>query len=213
VLNGASMAEPPTMTPTVDPTLRTRTLETNDRNGVCFLYPLNGNTTHACTTDDQCPQFISSNSSGEFIADTSHCSSGSCTIIEDVPCGMGDAGERCCAPNCKGQLVCQDIGGDNSYCATRCDSSKSNQCSSGFTCVPFSGTTQGVCISQVVLGCSCDTNDSCTSSCVCDSDCGNTPGGGGAVDDNNCSAGGHPELWLLLLLLAVLSVRARAFTA
>ncbi len=206
VLNGAAMSEPPTMTPTVDPQLRTRTLEGNDRAGACFLYPSSGATDHPCSNSDQCPEFISSSSDNETIADRSQCVSGQCTKIEDVPCGDGDLGERCCVDNCKGQTICLPLADDQTaYCASRCDPTRSDACPDGFTCAPTS-TGGGVCVTDVVLGCDCDTNDQCTSSCACDSDCDNPPPST-ETDDNNCAAGGHLEVWSLLVVLGLFASR------
>lgn len=206
VLNGAAMSEPPTMTPTVDPQLRTRTLESNDRDGACFVYPSTGATDYACNENSDCPEFISNASSNETIVDRSRCVSSQCTKIEMVECGEGELGERCCVDNCKGQLICLALADDQTaYCASRCDPSRSNACPDGFTCAPTSGGN-GVCITDVVLGCDCDTNDTCTSTCACDSDCDNPPPSD-EVDDNNCAAGGHLELWGLLVVLGVLSGR------
>lgn len=208
VLNGASMPEPPTMTPTVDPQLRLRTLEANDRAGVCFLYPPDGNSNHACSVNDDCPEFISNVSESETIVDRSRCSDGTCTKIEDIPCGDGDNGDRCCVDNCKGALICQSlVRGQISYCVAACDPSKSAQCASGFTCTGFDGGSGGVCLSQVILGCSCDTNDDCTSTCACDSDCGSPAGDPPSADDGGCSAGGQLELWSLFAVLGVLARR------
>jgi hypothetical protein len=210
VLNGASMSEPPTMTPTVDPQLRTRTLEANDRNGACFLYPSDNNTGHSCSNDAQCPEFID-RVPEEEIVDRSRCVSGVCSKIEDVPCGDGDLGERCCTDNCKGQLICLALAEDQTaYCASRCDPSRSSACPDGFTCAPTTGDS-GVCLTDVALGCDCDTNDDCTSSCACDSDCNNPPPPSDEVDDDNCAAGGHLELWSLLAILGVLLSRRHRY--
>ncbi len=206
VLNGASMSEPPTMTPTVDPQLRTRTVELQDRNGACFLYSSDGDTRDSCSGNDQCPEFIDVVGGDEEIVDRSRCVDSQCTKIEVVLCGDGDLGERCCVDNCKGQLICLALAdGQTAYCASRCDPSRSSACPDGFTCAPTSGGN-GVCITDVVLGCDCDTNDTCTSTCACDSDCDNPPPAD-EVDDNNCAAGGHLELWGLLVVLGVLSGR------
>lgn len=203
VLDGAEMAEPPTMTPTVDPRLRTRTLEATDRDGVCFLYPVGS---RSCDADGDCPQFIEQVQTGdglkEDIADFSRCVNNTCTKIEEVPCGDGDVGDRCCTNNCKGSGSCLALAQDQtSYCVSACSSSR--PCPDGFTCAPLEGGG-GACISDVVLGCSCDVNDSCTTSCACDSDCGRMPDPTNDSDDGGgCAATQHPELWAVVAFLAV----------
>lgn len=205
VLNGASMSEPPTMTPTVDPRLRTRTLEQADRDGVCFLYPTGS---RSCDSDDECPQFIATVSDEERIVDSSRCVSDTCTKVEEVPCGDGDVGDRCCTNNCKSSLTCLALAdGQTTYCASACSSSR--PCPDGFTCAPLSGGG-GACISDVILGCSCDVNDNCTTTCACDSDCNRTPdpsdnGDGG--DDGGCAATGPSRLGPLATCLAWFSLR------
>ncbi|MEZ0314440.1 MAG: matrixin family metalloprotease [Myxococcota bacterium] len=209
VLDGAALPEPPTMTPTIDPQLRTRTLDQDDQNGACFFYPAGGGTTNPCSSDAQCPELIASLGDSEQIVDRSSCSDGACTKIEDVPCGAGNPGERCCSDNCNSGLKCQSVGGENSYCAASCNTTFPLQCPAGFTCLAFTPGTQGMCISQVLLGCACDTNDDCTPPCACDSDCGSPVTTGGArISDVGCGAGGNVALWSLLLP-ALLSKRAR----
>ncbi len=112
--NGTSLPDPPTMTPTIDPHLGTRSLAQDDMNGVCFLYPQDGNTTHNCTLDGtNCPAFIQSpegDGGSEKIVGQSNCTSGECDQIIDVQCGTGNAGDRCCSVSaCKSRThVCAD---------------------------------------------------------------------------------------------------------
>jgi uncharacterized protein (TIGR03382 family) len=212
VLNGASLPDPPTMTPTVDPHLGTRSLAQDDMNAVCFLYPQDGNSTHNCATDANCPAFIQSpqgDAGSEKIVGQSKCTSGHCDDILDVQCGSGNAGERCCTANCKSGLGCTAIDphSDMAYCSATCDVSNPN-CDSGFTCERLSTGNQGACITNVVL-CDCDaTQGTCDSGCSCDPDCSS-----GSNNNNNSSGGCNAagaSLWASSGLLGLLWLRRRA---
>ncbi len=213
VLDGAAMSEPPTMTPTVDPQLRTRSLEADDRNGACFLYPSSGATNNPCSRDAECPQFLTRNARGEeVLSDRSTCVDDVCTKIETVPCGDGNLGDRCCTNNCASSMSCLAVApGQTSYCVSSCNTSDA-KCPDGFTCVPLSGgsASRGACLTDVVLGCDCDINDSCTSSCACDSDCKHpavNPGSGGS-GDGGCAAASPTGLWGLWVVLGIYALRA-----
>lgn len=177
VLEGSSMADPPTMSPYVDPDLKTRTLTLDDKKGACFLYPQTG--AYACSAHADCPRVVEDdyNSGQEFYSANSVCSTGTCVYTEIQP-GSTPIGGFCTSDrDCSGDLFCQPLAQSGSYCAKNCTTNAS--CPSGFTCMRYSNSSGGACIDDDVLNggtpnttCDCDVSTACDGSCSCDPECG-----------------------------------------
>ena len=91
-----------------------RSLDSDDIQGVCSLYPGSGAT--GCSTDNDCPQ-------GE------RCGGGTC--IPDTQ-GEGGVGESCAVGPCAGDLVCVQGNGGEPFCTSFCSG---GDCPSGWACI------------------------------------------------------------------------------
>ena len=124
VLNGEYSTDPPTMSPSVDPYLRTRTLSADDASGACFLYPSGA---YVCGGACDCPAVVDQDYGGEFNAGRLECQGGTCAGMStggptDLPLGSNCNN----SDECSGEFFCQSVSGLGSYCAQGCTPSSSN---------------------------------------------------------------------------------------
>ena len=163
-----------------------RTLEQDDQNGACFLYPTasftGGQVCDACASDGNCGgggclQYPD----GQSYCGKSCTSDGQCpehtfcytqdginSCVSDlVRCDQG-GGQGAMGDYCWGMEVCQTgvclaLPG-NAYCSKTCNPSGTNTCGSGWSCMGEG--TSGYCIKagQVAFGGTCATHLECSTS-------------------------------------------------
>ncbi|MFW5920893.1 MAG: matrixin family metalloprotease, partial [Polyangiales bacterium] len=166
----------------------TASINADDREGICTLYPGDGGGTMGeCDIDDDCP-------SGQT------CDGGTCV---DDGSGSGSGDGTVCSPcsrssDCGGsQDYCIDYG-DDTYCGKRCTSE--SECGDGQSCVNVGGV--GQCIGGTTSDPSCDSGSSggcdidsdCTGTMICDGGSCVEPSGGAALgepcsDPDDCASG------------------------
>lgn len=142
-LGGWAANNPPTMAPKADPSLKSATIEQDDKNCICFLYPNGG---FPCSSDDDCPLVNDKNQFGEeYYAAKITCQNAICGGKSfEIPEGTGVLGQECASDfDCKKPLFCQPTG-NGSACAKNCNND--SDCGSGFTCFPYSNSPGGVCL-------------------------------------------------------------------
>ena len=139
-LDGDPM-NPPTMAPTADPYGRTASLEYDDEQGACYLYPTGS--IYACTKSTQCP-FILDNEPGsgdEYYALKLVCGASVC----QYEAGGKGIGQACNGDECADPLFCQPVTG-GSVCSKYCYTDFTS-CPSGFACFAYQGEQSlGACI-------------------------------------------------------------------
>ena len=144
-LGGWDPGNPPTMSPTADPNMKSRTPEADDFGGLCFLYP---KANFTCASTAACPLVVADGDKGEFYAGQLTCTGGLCGGFDpNAPKGTKKLGEPCAANfDCVEPMFCQPVGSGPDVCAKDCVQGSST-CPSGFTCVPYAGDPkQGVCL-------------------------------------------------------------------
>jgi hypothetical protein len=160
---------PPTMAPTADPYGKTASLEADDREGACFLYP--GNAKHACSGDYACPYVVSTNAQTgqEYYTQKLLCNAtATCEFSSSTPETKKGLGEACATQDeCVSPNFCQPLQGGEAYCAKVC-TPNGNDCPSGFDCIPYQSGVDGACIPSAggpTLGEGeyCSSNEECQS--------------------------------------------------
>jgi len=214
VIGGELKAKVPTMSPTVDPGIDTRSLTSDDQSSICFLYP---NQAFICAADCDCPTEVVSVSGNEFNAGQFRCISSQCappTPLSDQ--ALGDI----CIDNgsCLSNLFCAGTP-QGRFCAQACSLSQGN-CPSGYECKAFQGGASDaggclplarfngdhVCQSNVaaLIGCDCNATNNCDSGCLCDLDCGISTAGGCHHTPEDSAPIGAALIVFALLALAVI---------
>ena len=186
VIGGESMAEPPTMSPSILPDLKSRTLSLDDQKGICFLYP---ESTYACSSIDDCPKII--NPYDQYEGQLA-CENNGCGGVSEAS-GDGALGDSCISSSdCSGSYFCQPISDGSRYCTQDCNPNTAGSCPSGFSCVGYANANGGACIpdagsgsssssggggssgspsGETAYGCTCDLTTICDGSCHCDPEC------------------------------------------
>jgi len=146
VLGGYDPNNPPTMAPTADPFMGSRTPDADDGKGVCFLLPKDP---YTCTATSECPLVVDDYSNGEeYYAGQLQCTNGFCGGVSNViPEGDAQMGDSCVADNdCVSPLFCQQLSSGGGVCASQCQTANPN-CPSGYDCVAYSNSPgNGVCL-------------------------------------------------------------------
>lgn len=146
VLGGYSTGDPPTMAPTADPFMASRTPNADDQKGVCFLAPA---LAYSCSSDDDCPFVVDDYADGqEYYVGQIPCESGWCGgSSQQPPSGDGQLGDTCVHDNdCASPMFCQPLGDGSGVCTTQCQTASPN-CPAGFECVAYSNQPSlGVCL-------------------------------------------------------------------
>jgi len=128
VVGGESMAEPPTMAPSILPDLQSRTLSLDDQKGVCFLYP---ESTYACSNIDDCPNVI--NAYNQYEGQLA-CENNACAGVSEAT-GSGTLGDSCFSSgDCSASYFCQPTSDGSRYCTQDCNPNDAGSCPSGFEC-------------------------------------------------------------------------------
>ena len=185
-LGGWDAQNPPTMAPTADPNMKTRTPEADDIAGLCLLYP---KTLFSCATNANCPFVVADGDKGEFYAGQLTCSGGKCGGFDpNAPKGTKKLGETCATTfDCVTPLFCQSVSAGPSFCSQNCLPATPN-CPSGFTCLAYNGDPKGgacFALGTTALGSTCTAALACKSGlCV---DLGN-----GYVCSQPCTIGSCP---------------------
>jgi len=166
-LGGWPMNEPPTMAPSSDGTLKSRTLEEDDKLAACFLYP--AGETYACSDDDECPYVIDHHevSGDEYYSAKYVCESGECILDQQAGStqGLGDA----CSTSieCEGDLFCQPLSDGTAICTHLCTPGNANTCEEGYNCASYQGGGGGACVpgdpNQKSNGAECGASSECKS--------------------------------------------------
>lgn len=145
VLGGFSQFDPPTMAPNVWPSGISATLNADDQQAACYLYPEGGS--YTCQGDDDCPHIVQQGSQGEYYEAKLVCQAGGCVWGGAVG-GDGQLGDPCtsnqsCASPCPGGGIqqgcnyCQNVAG-SAYCTRLCLVNNPD-CPSGLDCYPYQG--------------------------------------------------------------------------
>lgn len=167
VLGGYNPNNPPTMAPSADPFMKTRTPEPDDLAGYCFLYPAG---TFKCVEDADCPAVVDDGPQGEYYVGQVPCqTNGSCGgFSTQLPTGDGVLGDVCASDfDCVSTLFCQALSGSGGACAQDCTPSVGN-CPSGFSCYPYQNQSDaGVCLAGSGGGPTKQLGQTCTSSAEC----------------------------------------------
>ena len=166
MLGGYDGDDPPTMAPTADPYMKSRTPEADDLDGLCFLYPKGS---FSCASTSECPLVVDDGPNGEFYAGQLACQGGLCGgFSNEIPQGTAGMGEACVADyDCVDPMFCQGLGGGGGVCATECTTG--SPCPAGYDCVPYSNQPSlGVCLEAAAeaeqeLGEPCDSGADCIS--------------------------------------------------
>ena len=139
-------AEPPTMTPNIQPKLKSRTPEWDDQMCACFLYPEGG--VWNCESDSECPKILGQTADGQdtyigaFV-----CQDEDKTCVDPkIWANTSNLGETCTFDStCAGELFCYPWAKDG-VCTTYCDIS-AQDCDEDFSCEPIPEfPLYGVCI-------------------------------------------------------------------
>ena len=239
VIGGESMAEPPTMAPSILPDLQSRTLSPDDQKGVCFLYP---ESTYACSTIDDCPNII--NPYDQYAGQLA-CENNACAGVSEAT-GNGTLGDSCVSSgDCSASYFCQPTSDGSRYCTQDCNPNISGSCPSGFECYAYANAAGGACLpdgssssssssggsttGETAYGCTCDLTTICDGSCHCDPECHCDCDLTTICDDScgcdpECNAGcallgaptesKHPSTWLFLCILgtSIFILRRKSFS-
>ncbi len=181
VLDGNELQQPPTMAPAVDPEGKSATLEADDMNAACYLYPEGSKFT--CQGDGQCPYFVEDDpqTGQEYYSGKLNCNSGVCsTGGGGTPVSGGQLGDTCSTnEDCGSPNYCQPVQGA-AYCAAFCTPQQAG-CPSGFACYPYVDGSGGACLSTGLGGSKKANGDTCQSNTACESkNCVADPTGGKA---------------------------------
>ena len=166
MLGGYDSDNPPTMAPTADPYMKSRTPEPDDIDGLCFLYPKGA---WSCASNDDCPLINADGPSGEYYAGQLACTGGSCGgFSNEIPEGNAQMGDPCAATyDCAEPFFCQPVSGSGGVCTEKCNPNASG-CPSGYDCVPLVGSsTEGVCLEAQGNNGTKSLGESCSSSGDC----------------------------------------------
>ena len=191
VLDGEFLDDPPTMSPSIDSSLRSRDLSDDDRSGACFVYPA---ASFRCADHCDCPTIVAVDevSKLEFNEGQVECLNSVCSLSRVLPIGGKALGVRCVTPTeCDSGLFCQPTNAGG-FCSQSCTPANPN-CPLGFECLPLNGASngacilrelggvsEGICLSQgnILIGdggagsCPCDLTSACDRDCdLCDPDC------------------------------------------
>ena len=189
VLSGASVTDPPTMAPAVDPNGKSATLSRDDQLGACFLYPVSSY--YTCTKNSECPKVVGHNSSGDEIeVGQIYCQNTYCQGGGGVAPNTVELGGTCLkATDCVSGLACDTLSSGVMMCSRACVLT-SDDCPDGFHCeVPLgTGATTPICVpgsKKKVAG------DACASSYECSTNfCNPAPDGSGMTCRVACTVGG-----------------------
>ncbi|MEZ4265612.1 MAG: matrixin family metalloprotease [Myxococcota bacterium] len=167
VLGGYDPNNPPTMAPSADPFMKTRTPDPDDLAGFCFLYPAS---TFACSTDSNCPAVVDDGPQGEYYVGQIPCqANGSCGgFSTQLPTGDGVMGDVCASDyDCISSLFCQALSGSSGACAKTCTPSVGG-CPTGFACYAYQNQpTSGVCLAGGGGGATKTIGETCANSAEC----------------------------------------------
>jgi len=144
VLSWPDPNDPPTMAPNVDLNGNSATINSNDEDGICFLYP-DG---YTCQTNDDCPFVVSDGPNGEYYSGQITCQGNLCGgFSNQVPEGDKLLGEECVSDFDCGEpnTFCQMVSNSGGICAITCDPN-ANNCPSPLVCMEFSNGGGGVCL-------------------------------------------------------------------
>ncbi|MBM4387128.1 MAG: matrixin family metalloprotease, partial [Deltaproteobacteria bacterium] len=191
VLSGYTQSNPPTMAPYADPYLKSRTLEEDDKKGICFLYPATG--TYTCAKNDDCPYIVDVDNSGdEYYSGKMTCSGGKCGGISEVT-GTKILGELCgSSTECKEPYFCQTLPSGVSMCSQTCDPAQEN-CPQGFKCQKYTYNNSGYCVPGSPTPEKKADGEKCGYSYECQSSfCYPNPDSSGTYCRTACKVGGTP---------------------
>lgn len=167
VLGGYNPNNPPTMAPSADPFMKTRTPDADDLAGFCFLYPAN---TFACATNTDCPAVVDDGPQGEYYVGQVPCQAdGSCGgFSTQLPAGDGVLGDVCASDyDCVSGLFCQALSGSSGACAKDCTPGVGG-CPTGFACYPYQNQPNaGVCLVGSGGGATKQLGEACANSAEC----------------------------------------------
>jgi hypothetical protein len=146
VLGGQYATDPPTMSPTADPYLRSRDLTADDMSAACFLYPAEP---YPCEDRCDCPVIVDDDAEGrEYNAGRLTCEQGHCGELQSAS-AYKELGMACFGAECMGESYCQEVGQYGAYCSRSCDPGL-DDCPTGFTCVPFEAAAGGACLDDLI---------------------------------------------------------------
>ncbi len=147
VLSGASVTDPPTMNPMVDPDGKSATLSRDDQLGACFLYPQDDY--YTCTKNSECPKVVGHQTNGEeYEVGQIYCKNGYCQGAGGLAPYTVEQGGTCTkATDCVSGLSCMELYSGTSICTTACDLAN-DTCPTSYHCaVPeFTGATNPICV-------------------------------------------------------------------
>jgi hypothetical protein len=201
-LAGWSQSNPPTMAPAWDGTTKQRSLEQDDKNAFCFLYPAGG--AYSCTKDDDCPYILSQQGNEEVYTGKYVCKSGGCVLGAATGDSSKGLGEACSyTQECAGNLFCQPLTASAAICTHTCTPGNDATCEPGFVCAPYQGGGGGACIpgqpSSKFDGTECTDSSECesglcainpiTGDAVCQSPCNPSAPDPGCRQGETCVAG------------------------
>ncbi len=160
---------PPTMAPSVNESGKSASLEQDDKDALCYLYPA---TAWSCNNDSKCPYVVSHNSSDEeYYSAKYKCQSGKCVWGTVYPLsGQKDLGGTCSEQwQCKAPFFCLPT--SNAFCTRWCTEAAPD-CPVGFTCASIDNGPDGVCIKNgqtgsVAAGGGCWASVECKSGLYC----------------------------------------------
>jgi len=189
VLMGYDANDPPTMAPQIGPGSTGASLEQDDKNGACFLYPAGDY--YTCSNNDQCPYVVDNYSNGEeYYSKKINCEQGHCTGLAGVSPGSVAIGGTCNkSSDCAGSNTCETMDSGLKMCTRTCDPYSDN-CPDGFHCQNVYSTNKNLCISgskKKKEGEACATSYDCETSF-----CFPSPDGSGMFCRIACTSGGAP---------------------
>ncbi len=145
VLYGYDADNPPTMAPYADPYGTMASLEQDDKNAACFLYPANGY--YECSSNDDCPYVVGTNSNGEeyYESKVKCSSSGYCTGLAGVSPASVEFGQACTqTADCQGDNTCQILDSGVRMCTTACTMAN-DTCPDHYHCVVLQSNDKRYC--------------------------------------------------------------------
>jgi len=130
-------SDAPTMVPSWNGTTAARTLEQDDINAFCFLYPVSG--TYPCSVDNDCPYVVGGSGNNEGYVGQYGCSGGTCVWGSGGNSGGG--GNTGGANSCEGKCGAPY----NQSLPCQCDSgcSQYNDCCGDYESVCGGGSSEG----------------------------------------------------------------------
>jgi len=189
VLSGASVTDPPTMAPAVDPQGRSASLARDDQLGACFLYP--EGQYYTCTKNSECPKVVGHNSRtgeeyevGQIYCQNGYCQGGGGSAPNSVEMG------GTCSTNtdCVQGLTCRNYYSETKICTTTCDP-LNDQCPDQFHCEVPQGETASLCMpgsKKIPVGEPCTRSYDCSTSF-----CFPAPDGSGMTCRVSCTRDGN----------------------